>query len=87
MRAVNVNDKRWRIFTCAQKLAHSQLNLPHGTKQKRLMKKLKIKTEMLRRNVPVIKPWSQSRGREGVYGGKDFTEFTDASMPSQTILA
>jgi len=24
------------------------------------MKKLKIKTEMLRRNGPVIKPWSQS---------------------------
>ena len=51
---------RWRIFTCAQKLANSQLNLPLGTKQKRLMKKLKIKTEMLRRNGPVIKPWSQS---------------------------
>jgi len=33
----------WRIFTCAQKLANSQLNLPHGTKQKRLMKKLKNK--------------------------------------------
>jgi len=48
-----INDKRWRIFTCAQKLAYSQLNLPHGTKQKRLMKKLKIKTEMLRRNGPV----------------------------------
>jgi len=23
-----------RIFTCAKKLANSQLNLPHGTKQK-----------------------------------------------------
>ena len=55
-----INDKRWRIFMCAQKLANSQLNLPHGTKQKRLMKKLKIKTEMLRRNGPVIKLWSQS---------------------------
>ena len=33
---------------CSQNLAYSQLNLPHGTKQKRLMKKLKIKTEMLR---------------------------------------
>ena len=30
-----INDKRWRIFTCAQKLANSQLNLPHGTKQKK----------------------------------------------------
>ena len=26
---------------------------------------------MLRRNGPVIKPWSQSWGRKGVYGGKD----------------
>ena len=59
------------IFTCAQKLTWSQLNLPHGTKQKRIMKKLKIKTEMLRRNGPVIKPWSQFWGRKGVYGGKD----------------
>jgi len=38
---------------------YSLADLPHGTKQKRLMKKLKIKTEMLRRNGPVIKPWSQ----------------------------
>jgi len=30
-----------------------------------------MKTEMLRRNGPVIKPWSQSWGRKGVYGGKD----------------
>jgi len=43
------------ILTCAQKLANSQLNLPHGTKQKRVMKKLKTKIEMLRRNGPVIK--------------------------------
>jgi len=53
-------DKMEDIFTCAQKLANSQLNLQHGTKQKRLMKKMKIKTEMLRRNGPVIKPWSHS---------------------------
>jgi len=26
---------RWRIFTCAQKLVNSQLNLLHGTKQKK----------------------------------------------------
>ena len=26
---------------------------------------------MLRRNGPVIKPWSQSWSRKGVYGGKD----------------
>ena len=30
---------------------YSQVNLPHGTKQKRVMKKLKTKSiEMLRRN-------------------------------------
>jgi len=40
---------------CAQKLTNSQLNLPHGTKQKTVMKKLKTKNEMLRRNGPVIK--------------------------------
>jgi len=55
-----INDKRLRIFTSAQKLANSQLNLPHGTKQKRLMNKLKLKTEMLRRNGPVIKPAVES---------------------------
>jgi len=32
---------------------------------------LLVKTEMLRRNGPVIKPWSLSWGRKGVYGGKD----------------
>jgi len=42
----NFNDLR---FTCAKKLTYSQLNLPHGTKQKRLMNKLKINTEMLRK--------------------------------------
>ena len=31
---------RYIIFTCAQKMTNSQLNLPHGTKQK-VMKKLK----------------------------------------------
>ena len=31
----------WTILTCAQKLTRSQLSLPHGTKQKRIMKKLK----------------------------------------------
>jgi len=53
------------IFTYSQKITYSQLNLPHGTKQKRIMKKLEIKTEILRRNGPVIKPWNQSRGRKG----------------------
>ena len=48
------------IITCTQKLTYSQLNLPHGTKRERIMRKLKIKTEMLRRHGPVIKPWNQS---------------------------
>ena len=34
---------RWTTFTCAQKLTNSQLNLPRGIKQKRVMKKLKTK--------------------------------------------
>jgi len=47
---------RWTILTCAQKLTSNQLNLPQGTEQKRIMKKLKPKkTEMLRRNGPVVK--------------------------------
>ena len=32
---------RWVILTCAKKLTSSQLRLPHGTKQKVVMKKLK----------------------------------------------
>jgi len=34
---------RYTVFECAQKLTNSQLNLSHGTKQKRVMKKLKTK--------------------------------------------
>ena len=41
---------RRTILTCAQKL-----DLPHGTTQKRVVKKLETKTEMLRRNGRVIK--------------------------------
>jgi len=51
------------ILTCAKRLTNSQLNLPHGfhhgfhgTKQKRVMKKLKTKkklTRMLAINVPI----------------------------------
>jgi len=33
----------WSILTCAQTLTSCQLKLPHGTKQKRVMKKLKTK--------------------------------------------
>ena len=36
---------RWTMLTCAQKLTSSQLSLPHGTKQKRIMKKLQKKRE------------------------------------------
>jgi len=47
---------RYTIFACAQKLTNSQLNLPHGTKQKKSSEETKNKkTEMLRRNGPVIK--------------------------------
>ena len=57
---------RWTILTCAQKLTSSQLNLPHGPEQKRVMKK----TEMLRRKGPVFKVHgvSTEAGRS-LYGG------------------
>ena len=45
---------QYTTFTCTQKLTNSQLNPPHGTK-KRVTKKLKTKTENLRRNNPVTK--------------------------------
>ena len=34
---------QWTVLTCAQKLTSSQLNLLHGTKQKRIIKKPKSK--------------------------------------------
>jgi len=34
---------RWCILMCTYKLMSSQLNLRHGTKQKRIIKKLKTK--------------------------------------------
>jgi len=43
-------------LTCAQKLAIASLICHMEPNKKRLIKKLKIKTEMLRRNGPVIKP-------------------------------
>jgi len=52
---IRYDTTRLTILTCAQKLTSSQLNPPHGTEQKRIMKKLKQKTEMLRRNGPVVK--------------------------------
>ena len=49
------NDTMRYDTTCDQNLTNSQLNLPHGTKQKRVMTKLKTKIEMLRRNGLVVK--------------------------------
>jgi len=37
------NTIRWAIFTSAKELTNSQLNLPHGTKQKSVVKELKTK--------------------------------------------
>jgi len=56
----------------AQKLMSSQLSLPLGTKQKRIMKKLnKHKTEMLRRNGPVVKSVESVLRLEGsLWGAK-----------------
>ena len=42
---------------------------------------------MLRRNGPVIKPWSQSWGRKGVYSGKDLFIFEEHLTFSGQILA
>jgi len=43
-RSVNGFDTiRYAIFTCAQKLTNNQFDLPHATKQKRAVKKLKTK--------------------------------------------
>ena len=44
--------------------SHSQSNLPHGT-IKRVMKKLKTKNEMLRRNGPVMKSMESVLRPEG----------------------
>jgi len=54
----------------AKKLTSSQLNLLHGTKQKRVMKKLRTKTEMLIRNGSVNKVHgvSSEAGRESMVG-------------------
>jgi len=63
---------RYTIFTCAQKLTSSQLNLPHGTRQKRLTKKLlkKQKPRCLEKNGPVVKSVESDHeaGRESMVG-------------------
>jgi len=73
LRFLRYDTTRWSILTCAQKLTCSQLNLPHGTKQKRIMKKLKtnIKQRCSEETVRSWSPWSQSWGWRGVYGGKE----------------
>jgi len=63
---------RRTILTCAQKLTSSQLSLPHRTKQKRIMKKLK--TEMLRRNGPVVKSVESVPRLEGSLWRERFVE-------------
>ena len=61
---------RLTILTCAQKLTSSQLNLPHGTEQKRIMKKLKPKKRRCsEETVRLWSLWSQSWGwRESMVG-------------------
>jgi len=54
-----------------------QLYLPHGTKQKRVMKKLKTKTEMLRRNGPVIKSVESVLRLEGSLWWESFVKEMD----------
>ena len=61
----------YKLLTCAQKRTSSQHNLPHWTEQKRIIKKLKPKTEMLRRNGPVVKSVKSVLGWNWIYGGKD----------------
>ena len=61
---------RWTVFTCAQKLTNS-LNLPHGTKQKRvpvsLMKKLKTKKDAeKKRSSHKVRGVSPEAGRESI---------------------
>jgi len=52
----------------------SQLNLPHGTKQKRIMKKLKNGDAQRKRSGREVRGVSPEAGKDGgmvVYGGKD----------------
>ena len=61
---------RWTILTCAQKLTSSQLNLPHGTEQKRIMKKLKQKNgdAQKKRSGREVRGVSPEAGRESMVG-------------------
>jgi len=67
--------KRCTILTCAQKLTNSQLNLPHGTKQKRV-KKSNEETKNKKNRDDKKKRLSHKvvesvLGRKGVYGWND----------------
>jgi len=59
---------------CAQKLTSSHLSLPHGTKHKKIINKLKNKTEMLRRNCPVVKSVESVLRLEGSLWGERFVQ-------------
>ena len=61
---------RLTIFTCTQKPTSSQLNLPHGTVQKRVMKKLKPKNgdTQKKRSGREIRGVSPEAGRESMVG-------------------
>jgi len=67
-----MNDMKDYILTCAQKLTSSQLCLPHGTKQKRIMKKLKTyngDAHQKKRSGREVRGVSPEAGRESM-GGK-----------------
>jgi len=55
---------------CAQKLANSQLNLPHGTKQKRVMKRTKNRKQdgQKKWSSRKVRGVSADAGRESVVG-------------------
>ena len=59
---------RLTILTCDQKLTSSQLNLPHGTQQKRIMKKLKQKNgdAQKKRSGREVSGVSPEAGRESI---------------------
>ena len=63
---------RLTTLTCAQKLTSSQLNLPHGTEQKRIMKKLKPKNgdAHKKRSGREVCGVSPEAGRESMVGSK-----------------
>jgi len=61
---------RWTILVCAQKLTCSQLDLPHGTEQKRAMKKLKTNNgdAQKKQSGREVRGVSREAGRESMVG-------------------